>query len=800
MTADFVKAGYWSPISGFPVDKIESSNFTHLFFTFADLDPKTFQITFPSQTMSDFRTFNRIVKRRNPNVKTLLSIGGPTTNTAIFAAMASQESSRKSFICSAVGNAAINGFNGLDLSWLYPSAEDECRYFRVLLSEWRNEILYVANITRNKPLLLTAQIFCSPHRDPNSIPATCSSLDWINVLPYNFHSPDKLPNQIGSHAPWRSEEQQPSWETEINAWIEAGLDCQKVVLGLAPAKGATPSYATATSISYDDRERIAKRIQYAKEKNLLGYCAWHVSTDDNWMLNSKTGVGHASSKQAAPAQGTRQSQTTQSDVHQPHDSQGPAKGGENSNQAHDTLSPASIGHASSQQAASAKTTQLSQTDQAGIHQPQHSEGGENSCHEAHGTPSPTCTKQSQTSEPDVHPPQQSDGPTRSGENSNQADGTPSHTWRHQLLSGPSSLNQPGQVFINQNILNRRKRVERTLARRMAQPSPTCIEQESSQQTTPTQGSQQSQTTQPSVHQPQHSKRPIEGRENSSQTHGTPNPTCIDQESLEQAAPAQGTQQSQTIQPGFHQPQHSKVPTKGRKNSSQSHGTPSPTCFGHSSSQQAATARVTQPSETTQPGVYQPQHFEESIKDGENSSLAQGTPSPARMGHEGSRRAAAAQRTKQSQTTQPGVQMQHSQGLNEREKNSSQADETQSPAWLASFMSDLEVMFRVRLAPIEARLDRTKELMQNMRQDHTRTSTTLHSVMDKLESMSQAQARLKDRMKGIGEPLGQIEDWKQEISSIPSQLDTVNEVLEKLSVSIADITKGMPNCWGEDIYG
>ncbi|KAB1211834.1 hypothetical protein CJ030_MR5G010037 [Morella rubra] len=126
--------------------------------------------------------------------------------------------------------------------------------------------------------------------------------------------------------------------------------------------------------------------------------------------------------------------------------------------------------------------------------------------------------------------------------------------------------------------------------------------------------------------------------------------------------------------------------------------------------------------------------------------------------------------------------------------------SRSFAWLASFMSDLEVMFRVRLAPIKARLDRTKELMQNMRQHHAHTSTTLHRVTDKLESVSLAQARLKDRMKGIGEPLAQIEDWMQDmISSIPSQLDTVNKGLDKFSVSIADLIEGIHNsCWEGEV--
>ncbi|KAB1211814.1 Chitinase-3-like protein 2 [Morella rubra] len=330
MTTDFVKAGYWSSISGFAVASIDSTNFTHLFCAFAELDPNTYEVTFPTATMHEFQTFTQTVQRRNPDVKTLLSIGGPTSNPATFAAMASRGKQ----------------------SWLYPSTEDESRYFRALLSDWHNAIL---NITDDEPLLLTAQVFCSPNRDPHSVRAICRNLDWINVLPYNFHSPDNLPNQIGGNAPLPSIEKNPSGEAGVNAWIEAGLDSQKVVLGLAfvgyawlpvnenkkegtaPAKGAPASYTTAASTNFDDRNSITKKIEYAKKKNLLGYFAWHVGTKDICML-SKTGPGYASSPREEPAQGTQQPQTsTQPGLHQPqYHSQGSTDCGENSSQRQDT--------------------------------------------------------------------------------------------------------------------------------------------------------------------------------------------------------------------------------------------------------------------------------------------------------------------------------------------------------------------------------------------------------------------------------------------------------------------------------
>ncbi|KAB1211821.1 Chitotriosidase-1 [Morella rubra] len=230
-------------------------------------------------------------------------------------------------------------FHALDLCWLYPSTEDESGDLGTLLSEWRDAINAEANASGYEPLLLTAQVFYSPQRYQYPRHAIVRTLDWINVMAYDFHSPNNSPDQTRAHAAWRSnEEDQPSGETGINAWLEtAGNRTKMIVLGLpffgyawslvdennnqvyAQAKGAPASYSNPTGfmgynkinhfvaterkfdpdtktnycydattwISYDDTEAIAKKIRKAKEKELLGYFAWHVGTDDNWIL-SKT--------------------------------------------------------------------------------------------------------------------------------------------------------------------------------------------------------------------------------------------------------------------------------------------------------------------------------------------------------------------------------------------------------------------------------------------------------------------------------------------------------------------------------
>nr|GMD82843.1 class V chitinase-like [Ipomoea batatas] len=167
-----VNGAYWLADAGVPASDINSTLFTHLFCGFANLDPQTNKVTLPS---ASFSQFTPTVRRKNPSVKTLLSIGGGKVHPAIFPAMASQPSSRKSFIDSSISVARANGFSGLDLNWEYPRTTNQMADLESLLKEWRAAVAAEAASSGRSPLLLTAAIQ--------------KNLDWVNVMAYDFYDP-----------------------------------------------------------------------------------------------------------------------------------------------------------------------------------------------------------------------------------------------------------------------------------------------------------------------------------------------------------------------------------------------------------------------------------------------------------------------------------------------------------------------------------------------------------------------------------------------------------------------------------
>ncbi|OAY31427.1 class V chitinase [Manihot esculenta] len=334
-----VRGVYWYYGSEFPVSKIESSLFTHLFCAFAELDPQTNQVTIPSGSQAQFSTFTQTVQLKNPSIKTLLSIGGGGGDqiAAAFESMASQASSRKTFIDSSINLARSYNFHGLDLDWEYPNTTTQMTNFGLLLNEWRAAVAAEAQNSGRTPLQLSAAVLYLSYYYSTSvaypIQAISNSLDWINVMAYDFYGPG-WSTVTGPPAALFNPGNTISGDYGVTSWINAGLQASKIVLGFpfygrawqlanpnengffAPAVGAALTdavaysgikdfindngiktiydetyvsnycYSGTTWIGYDDTDSISAKVVYIKNKGLLGYFAWQVSNDDdNWTLS-----------------------------------------------------------------------------------------------------------------------------------------------------------------------------------------------------------------------------------------------------------------------------------------------------------------------------------------------------------------------------------------------------------------------------------------------------------------------------------------------------------------------------------
>jgi chitinase len=341
-----VRAGYWLSNSNHysPLSSINTSLYTHLYYCSISVDYNQATISLPSSDeVPFFMKFSSTLKSTNPSLKTLVSVFATTQ----FSSIISDPNRRGKFIDSAIQLARANGFDGLDLSWQFPSSSADMPYLAELLTEWRSKI-DEENQTSVPPLLLTATLYFSNHifdmPDQNldyPIEALSYNLDWANILSFGFR---KTTNVTIYDAPLYDMSSHYSASYGIISWLDAGLPPCKIVMGLplfgrswilrnkaknglgtpvvaaglkqkmsnhtglmAYSEIANISKDSSITVSYDNKlvaaylitgsiwvsfdssEVVREKVMFALQYRLLGYFLWPISFDDSYYSVSDQG-------------------------------------------------------------------------------------------------------------------------------------------------------------------------------------------------------------------------------------------------------------------------------------------------------------------------------------------------------------------------------------------------------------------------------------------------------------------------------------------------------------------------------
>ncbi|XP_058215475.1 uncharacterized protein LOC131326638 [Rhododendron vialii] len=345
----WIKAGYWFSGSEFPATDIDSSLFTHLICGYAYINNSTFELSILPPDETNFFNFTDIVRRKNPTVKTLLSIWTQNSNFAVYFSMTSQLSHRSSFIESSIQRVRLYGFDGLELNGVKPGPNmNNMTDMGLLFDEWRSAINRESKNSSRSPLILTMEGYYMPSQNTTSYPLDSirRNLDWVNIRAYDYHTPTK-DSFTGAHSALYDPSSNLNTDYGIKEWISGGLPAKQMVLGLAyygyswtlvdptdngigsPTRGTlqddgsmnykyirsfwkcegekvlynstyVTNYCVTSSsiwIGYDDVEAIRTKVSYAREKGLLGYTVYHVPNDYNWVLST------AGNKPTSAAQG-----------------------------------------------------------------------------------------------------------------------------------------------------------------------------------------------------------------------------------------------------------------------------------------------------------------------------------------------------------------------------------------------------------------------------------------------------------------------------------------------------------------
>jgi chitinase len=215
------------------VDNIDPRNYTHLNYAFSDV-ANGVMVT-PSSTEADnLRRFSGL-KKINPNLKVLASVGGwafndPGPTQQEFHNICLTRQSRRRFIDSVARYLDTYGFDGVDIDYEYPVADDrggspeDKDNFLLLVQEMRKSYGSKYLITIAAP----ASYWYLRHF---RIGEMSKSLDWINVMTYDIHGVwDALIESLGPFV--NSHTNIKEIETGIKLFRKDGVPDDKLVLGM----------------------------------------------------------------------------------------------------------------------------------------------------------------------------------------------------------------------------------------------------------------------------------------------------------------------------------------------------------------------------------------------------------------------------------------------------------------------------------------------------------------------------------------------------------------------------------------
>ncbi|KAI4115472.1 MAG: hypothetical protein LQ345_003930 [Seirophora villosa] len=228
-------------------DEIPLGYYTHINFAFALIDPQTFRIApMDDKTAALYKDVTAL-KARQVGLQVWIAIGGwamndPGPMRTTFSDLAKSESAQNSFFESLVTFMITNEFDGVDLDWEYPVAEDRGG----IPEDFDNYVTFLSRLRKHLnssgrryglTLTLPASYWYLKGFD---IVKLEPHLDWFNIMTYDIHGVwDSGIKSLGPYAYAHTN------LTEINLSLELlwrnNIDPARVIMGLGFYGRSTPS-------------------------------------------------------------------------------------------------------------------------------------------------------------------------------------------------------------------------------------------------------------------------------------------------------------------------------------------------------------------------------------------------------------------------------------------------------------------------------------------------------------------------------------------------------------------------------
>ncbi|MCX6217040.1 glycoside hydrolase family 18 protein [Spirosoma sp.] len=220
-------------------EKIAAEKITHINYAFVDVRKNRAWLHNLATDSTNFRKLN-LLKRRNPDLKILISLGGWAWSENFSDAVVS-DTGRVAFAASAVDIVREYQLDGIDIDWEYPGMKGEDNVFRpedkenftLLFKSLREQLNGLKKQTGKDYLVTTALPGFEAIFTHTDMAQAQQYLDYINVMSYDFFTGGP---QAGHHTNLYASgkvDKESSGDLSVKRYEQAGVPASKLLLGIA---------------------------------------------------------------------------------------------------------------------------------------------------------------------------------------------------------------------------------------------------------------------------------------------------------------------------------------------------------------------------------------------------------------------------------------------------------------------------------------------------------------------------------------------------------------------------------------
>ncbi|WPJ63608.1 hypothetical protein SMAC4_13660 [Sordaria macrospora] len=193
-------------------EQIPYGYYTDVIFSFATIDPNSFEIKAGDSKTADYMQRISAIKLIQPDIRIWIAVGGwafndPGPTQTTFSDIAASSANTKKFIDSLVQLMNKYGFDGIDIDWEYPVAEDRSGRG----TDYKNFVTFQkalydrmkgGGLKKQVSLTLPASYWYLQHFDIVNLE---KYVDWFNIMSYDMHGSWDIDNKwtgpfVNSHS------------------------------------------------------------------------------------------------------------------------------------------------------------------------------------------------------------------------------------------------------------------------------------------------------------------------------------------------------------------------------------------------------------------------------------------------------------------------------------------------------------------------------------------------------------------------------------------------------------------------